>query len=109
MTDEVRHNRILWLAFAEQYGDVVANHFTRARLQEFRERLIDRGITTDVDGSTNKPKWRGKEYSAPRARKTVNKYIGRIVRGFKWAELQGIVSESTLAALERLPDLAKIS
>ena len=107
MTDEVRHNRILWLAFAEQYGDIVANHFTRDRLQEFRERLIDRGITTDVDDSTNKPKWRGKVYSAPRARKTVNKYIGRIVRGFKWAELQGIVSESTLAALERLPDLAK--
>lgn len=84
-TDEFRHNRDLWLRFSAEYGEYLADHFSREDLVEFRRRLIAEG----------------------KARKTVNKYVGRIKRGFIWGEGEGVVSEATVASLERLRDLPK--
>jgi integrase len=81
------------LLFLKPYEDFTATEFKAADLRAVRDKIVGHK-------STNKHR-KGKRLS----RYTVNQYISRIVRAFRWAAVEGHINPETAAALAMLPGL----
>lgn len=67
----------------ETHAKALADAFRPADLRGYRQRLVDRGLS----------------------RGTINSYVGRVRKVFRWGVSNDLVEPSTLTGLESLPDL----